>query len=787
MKKGPLAVTIILIGAAFALLIFRFVMPLLDASDDPQLSEYSGSRGCRNCHERFYELWAPSHHGMAMQPVTAAFIDAQISPLDEGLNMGDSSYRVELRRGKAWLIESSASGETKHRFHHAMGGKNVYYFLTELERGHLQVLPLAYDVQLKEWFDAPSSMVRHFADAPDEPVHWTDRLLTFNTSCYNCHVSQLVTNYDLDSDSYETVWAEPGINCETCHGVASEHIRVCEEAGEGEAPEDLKIISVKQFGPADLNSLCASCHAKNRVLTTDFLPGERYFDHFGLTTLEDRDFYPDARDLGENYTYTLWLTSPCLETGELDCRHCHTSSGRFRHKEDPDASCLPCHEDKVANPEAHTFHDAGSPGSRCIACHMPMTEFARMQRSDHSMRPPTPAATVEFGSPNACNLCHDDRDAAWADSWVRKWRRRDYQAPVLERARLVKEAREEDWKRLPNMLAYIESKDRDAIFATSLIRLTQHRPLPELRTTLLKALTDPSPLVRAAAAEALTHYLDRETRDALLEAAGDEYRAVRIRATQALSAFPPEAFRNVDVGSLPDAIAEYDAYLDVRPDSWLSHYNRGNHYLRISKPELAITAYQTAHRLDPSYSPPLVNASIAYNQIGDNEKAEASLRKAIEIEPDGESAWLNLALLLGEQGRKPEAIEAYRKVFELDSTSAVAAYNLSVLYSADDMGEAVRWAERAAALDPETPKYAFTHAFYLRESGDMDRARGVLEEMIAEHPAFADAYLLLGDIYVVQGREESAFALYRSARDVAGMPPAGLSAILARLEQTRIK
>ena len=43
-----------------------------------------------------------------------------------------------------------------------------------------------------------------------------------------------------------------------------------------------------------------------------------------------------------------------------------------------------------------------------------MTEFARMRRSDHSMRPPAPAATREFGSPNACNLCHADQDARWA-------------------------------------------------------------------------------------------------------------------------------------------------------------------------------------------------------------------------------------------------------------------------------------------------------------------------------------------------------------------------------------
>ena len=43
-------------------------------------------------------------------------------------------------------------------------------------------------------------------------------------------------------------------------------------------------------------------------------------------------------------------------------------------------------------------------------------------------RPPTPATSMEFGSPNACNLCHQDKKPAWADEWVRKWYKNDYQA-----------------------------------------------------------------------------------------------------------------------------------------------------------------------------------------------------------------------------------------------------------------------------------------------------------------------------------------------------------------------
>ncbi len=149
-------------------------------------------------------------------------------------------------------------------------------------------------------------------------------------------------------------------------------------------------------------------------LAASFSPGARFFDHFDLVTLEDPDYYPDGRDLGENYTLTSWLLSPCVKSGQLTCLHCHTSSGRYKFKDPAKANqaCLPCHQQRVEQAAAHIHHDLDKPGTpgTCISCHMPMTEFARMRRTDHSMLPPTPAATLKFKSPNACNLCHQDKD-----------------------------------------------------------------------------------------------------------------------------------------------------------------------------------------------------------------------------------------------------------------------------------------------------------------------------------------------------------------------------------------
>jgi tetratricopeptide (TPR) repeat protein len=771
-------------------LVLIVVVPLavrqLLREDGSSFAGYTGSRSCRGCHELFYELWAPSHHGTAMQPFDEEFAATEVVPLTKPLRVGEADYLVEIEGGKGEVVEKSSDGERRYRIAHALGGKNVYYFLTQLKRGRLQVLPVAFDVRDRSWFDAPSSMVRHFESTPDEPVYWRDRALTFNTSCYGCHVSQLSTNYDRDKDSYHTEWAEPGINCETCHGGAAQHIEAARAVPQGGALEDLKIISVKQFDVAQVNSLCASCHSKARIVATGFTPGDRYFDYFGLTTLEHEDFYPDGRDLGENYTLTSWLMSPCVAIGALSCLQCHTSSGRYRYGGDnANDACVPCHEERVRNAAAHTHHSDGSPGNKCIACHMPTTEFARMRRSDHSMLPPTPATTIEYGSPNACNICHSDRDAEWADRQVRQWRTRDYQAPVLYRAALIAAARRGNWDRLPEMLAYIERADRDPVFATSLIRLVERSGAQGVWPIMRRTIDDPDPMVRAAAAHALAADPTAETLESLSHAAKDEYRIVRVNVGYALSAFPQALLVLAQPSVVRGPVEEFEQSLEVRPDDWASHYNKGNYLMARGQLREAVASFDTASRLEPAVVPPFVNAAMAYNMLGDNVAAERSLRLALEADPDNPVANFNLALLLAELDRSREAEAAFRRTLAADSMSAAAAYNLGVLLASRNLPEAVEWCARAAAIEPGTPRYAYTHAFFLNRIGDTSQAIAVLRKLTQSHPEYGDSYLLLGSIYESQGRTVDAISLYEQVLDTRGISSEYMRAIQDRLVTLR--
>ncbi len=745
--------------------------------------DFSGSGSCIQCHERFYELWSSSHHGKAMQPINTAFFETEKIASSETFSLEGKTYKI-LRDDSALIMTETTEGISKEfPVTWALGGKNVFYFLTPMEKGKLQTIPLAFDVRTGQWYNNPESAVRHFPEGdPDEALPWRDRMYTFNTSCYSCHVSQLATNFDLSSDSYQTTWKEPGINCETCHGPSAEHVRVCMEAGEGNVPDDLKIIITSTFTPKQHNASCAPCHAKMQPITPSFMPGERYFDNYDLTTLENADFYADGRDLGENYTYTSWMMNECIQKSDLHCVTCHTSSGRDRFADNPNDACISCHRSNVENVAEHSMHPAGSEGAVCINCHMPKTEFGRMVRSDHSFRPPMPEATIKFGSPNACNICHTDKSPEWANQQVKKRANKNYQDETLYWAQLIKEARAGEWKRLDEMLDIIQKDELNEVVVTSFLRLLANCPDEKKWDPVIQTLNNKSPLVRAASAASLIGNSSDKSKHALLGAAADDFRLVRISAAISLAGFANTQFSPVEAQTVAKATDEYMNSLVTRPDDWSSHYNEGIFHQNRGDANKALESYETAARLYPESLMPLINSSVLYSHIGNHPKAEENLKKAVEIDPVNEAANLNLGLLLAEQGRMQEAETALKAALNANPQQAVAAYNLSVICSQRSTNEAVQYARIAAEAYTEEPKYAWTLAYYLLQNKQRDEAEKTLKQLIADHPLYLNAVSFLADMYMREGNNKQLKILYEQTLKIEGIPEQDKRAIQQALD-----
>ena len=168
---------------------------------------------------------------------------------------------------------------------------------------------------------------------------------------------------------------------------------------------------------------------------------------------------------------------------------------------------------------------------------------------------------------------------------------------------------------------------------------------------LLGRLQDPSPLVRSSAASALGGHLTPEVLKALLAAAADPSRLVRIRTAMSLAALPPQSLPNErDRANLEKANRDFITAMQARPDDWASHANLGNFYMESRDFPAAASCFETATKLEPRQIGPMVNASMAYSNLDQNDKAEKSLRRALKMEPDNAAANFNLGLLLAEQG-----------------------------------------------------------------------------------------------------------------------------------------
>ncbi len=278
----------------------------------------AGSKNCRMCHADFYKLWSTSRHGLAMQPYTAAFAKASLTPQAERHRDRATQVPCGDRPGgglRAADPARAANANTPSR--RSWAARTSTTSLRRWIAGRLQVLPLAYDVHKKAWYDMAASGVRHFPDRRDEALDWTDRMFTFNTTCFNCHVTELATNYDLATDTYHTTWSEPGISCESCHG-SGQRARPRDGGRRARAAfrKTLRSFAPRSSPHAQMNDMCATCHAKLVPLSLSFRPGDKFFDHFDLVTLEHRRFLSRRPRPGRELHVYVVADEPVRQVGQ---------------------------------------------------------------------------------------------------------------------------------------------------------------------------------------------------------------------------------------------------------------------------------------------------------------------------------------------------------------------------------------------------------------------------------------------------------------------------------------
>jgi len=513
-------------------------------------ARYAGSASCRECHEEAYQLWRTSNHGMAERIPLPHLEDPAFVP-PRSFEHGSQETDV-WKEGEHYEVRTPGLGGTNGPFvvDRVIGNNPLRQFLTPFPGGRWQTLEASWDPRSNEWFNVYGQEDRR----PGEWGHWTGRGMNWNSMCAVCHNTRLRKNYDVSTDTFQTAMAERTVGCEACHGPMKDHVAWQKRFGDKVADPTIRKLNREQ-----MFHTCASCHSRRTELTGDFHPGENYFDHYLLGIVDRSDtWYPDGQNWDEDYEYTAFLGSRMHNKGVrcVDCHDFHSAKVRMPGN----WMCLTCHAVGTTNaiqidPVKHSFHSATNSGNLCTGCHMPQTPYMqRHWRHDHGFTIPDPMLTKEFGIPNACNRCHQDKSVDWSIKHVGEWYGDKMDRPYRQRARVIARAKEANESAVDPLLRMLATDEIAYWRAVAAGMLDPWLDQPRVIGGLLAQLADTNALVRMNVIRTLSPLVgagNQAVHAAVQAALDDPRRGVRFQAASALRA---EVSTNSTAGSEPDAV-----------------------------------------------------------------------------------------------------------------------------------------------------------------------------------------------------------------------------------------
>jgi len=708
---------------------------------------FSGSEACKDCHKREYDKWNASHHKMAMATATEETVLADFD--DAEFERFGAISRFYRKDGGFFVHTQGPNGVGEdYEIAYTFGWYPLQQYLVPFPGGRLQCLPIAWDVEKKKWYPL-------YPDEPIDPsdwLYWTNNGQNWNGMCAECHSTNLIKGYDLESDTYATTWSEISVGCEACHGPASLHVawaQLPDMARPKVENFDLLVKTGTLTSPEQIN-LCAPCHSRRSSLIDNPHRNIDFMDYAVPQLLGEGYYFPDGQILDEVYVYGSFMQSKMYARG-VRCSDCHDVHSIKRIR-DGNALCLQCHRAAIYDTKAHHFHkkegENGQPirsedgeilfdvgtGAVCEQCHMPGRYYMGIDyRPDHSFRIPRPDLSESIGVPNACNRCHFAKTNQWSIDYVAKWygeRRRPHYGTIFQAGRDLR----------PDALNDLIALAGDHLYppivrATALQLLSSYRG-EKSEEAYKQALMDDEALVRQTAVRSIFEPDDLERLRLVSPLLYDPVRAVRIEAAQTLTTVPPDRMPRELEEKFRVVLEEYKEAMEHTADFAASRYNLGNMYTNLGNFDEAMKNYHKAIEIDGEFYPAKVNLAMLYNRKGNNQEAERLLREVLSDHPDFHELNYSLGLLLVENGKYQEAELFLSKAAAGMPNNARVHYNLGLLMQQLGKDENAETSlRRALDIEPESMDFLYALAeFYLKRER-FPEAREIIERMISSNPA----------------------------------------------------
>jgi predicted CXXCH cytochrome family protein len=375
---------------------------------------------------------------------------------------------------------------------------------------------------------------------------------------------------------------------------------------------------------------CAQCHSFRDIYVNGFAAGDDYYDHFlpilEATQPDDHDpaYWPDGRTRRfSNDAFGLWQ-SECYLKGQAVCTNCHVTPHTVEIEKNPqlrpdsNVLCARCHGALTRNVAAHSHHAEGSKGSSCVECHMPRTVYSiKAEIRDHSLTIPVPENTLKHGIPNACNLCHKDRDPKWTLEKMNQWWKPDLRQKLIRRADTFAAARANNPAAVEMLLDIVARPAEGGLTrANALQYLTRFSAVAGVYAVFERSLSDADPLVRATAALNISAFTAQKAAAtaALTHVLSDSAATVRLGAAVSLVGMGVRDLPGEDGVRFAAARSLYQARAELNADDAEQQLGAGRFYLLRGEPVRALAAFQSSLKLDPAIPAQYFVAAAYYEQ-----------------------------------------------------------------------------------------------------------------------------------------------------------------------------
>ncbi len=695
-KIRPVALAVLVLSiVGVGILLADYYRPVLEDGS----RTFVGRQSCIECHQEQADLFHGSHHDLAMdlaspETVLASFDGVKI----EHYGLTSTAFRD----GEKFMINTEGPDGQMSDFEvkYVFGVQPLQQYMVELDRpkdaepgeiGRVQVLRLSWDTEQKKWFYLSPPDVDEKIE-PNDPLHWTGITQCWNTSCAECHSTDLKKNFSVVSNQYRTTFSEIDVSCEACHGPGSQHVELANRKSIfWDREHGFGLVNLKTTSNIPQIESCAPCHSRRSPIATDFAAGCNFDDYYALQLVTDQIYHADGQIRDEDYVYGSFIQSKMYHQG-IKCSDCHDPHST-KLKFSGNQLCTSCHQHPAGKYDtpSHHRHQTGSKGSLCVECHMPSTTYMEVDgRRDHSFRIPRPDLSVRVGTPNACTSCHLDETQLPADpnrkslgqylDWIIARENGD-EAVGQELSRIDQWMAEKcvEWYpagQTPEKTRYYEQLatgfvEEDSGFPT-LIELAGDRTAPAMirasavlrmagdsspqtLKAALKALNDEDPKIASAALSRIDMEVGRiggrmtgqpnwSQFRPLVEAVASQLnrksRRVRVDAARVLSAMPAEAVgRYTDVAgrrTFDLALNEYKDTLMVFSERAMSHTMLAGIHQSTNQIERAKESYRTAIFIEPNLSGPRSNLAALLGAEVEriNQEAQQTLQQIGAIDPN---------------------------------------------------------------------------------------------------------------------------------------------------------